>query len=158
MDLAGYIAAIERAVDDPAALTALRVSVAFDATLPRDDSVLLDERIGGYLADLERAGVLDIEDDEDSRLDAADAYWRALTGQDFPAAAQNPLERAQARAIRARELLDGALRAGRIDAGEHAAVASQFVDPAAPDDIAGRITHAWELAHLPIGRKVLLGA
>jgi hypothetical protein len=158
VDLDGYLIEIERAVDDPDALASLRARLAADSALDDDARGELDGRAGTYLADLEREGVIGISDeDDDPRLDGAEPYWQALIGVDFPAISQDPRERALTRALRARELLDAALREGRITADEYAAVTGQFVDPAGDGDPTGKVTHAWELAHLDVGRKVLLG-
>lgn len=58
MDAMTYVGRIEAAVDDREELEALRAEVAADPSLRPDDARALDERIGGYLADLDdEAGV-----------------------------------------------------------------------------------------------------
>lgn len=69
MDLYGYIDRVENAIDDPATLEAIREEVGRDDSLSAEDRDRIDERIGTYLADHERAqGPMDLEgpDTEDA--------------------------------------------------------------------------------------------
>lgn len=63
MDLNGYIDRIEASVEDPDALIMIRDQVAADTALSDTDREFLIERVGTYLADLERAGDIDIDDE-----------------------------------------------------------------------------------------------
>jgi hypothetical protein len=65
MDLNGYIDWIERHVEDPDTLATIRERAAIDNELADADRGFVSERIGMYLADLERAGELGLEDEDE---------------------------------------------------------------------------------------------
>ena len=63
MDAVGYSDWIESNVENPDMLIGIRVRVAADQELTDVERVELDERIGMYLADLERGDVIGLEDE-----------------------------------------------------------------------------------------------
>lgn len=65
MDAGGYSDWIEGNVENPDMLIGIRVRVAADRELSDVERTELDERIGMYLADLERDGTIELEDEDD---------------------------------------------------------------------------------------------